>query len=112
VLAALDNRTRLYFRFVAETGARKSEALGLTPRRIGAGSVTFAQQLADDGELAPLKTRQSQRTIEVTRSLAAELRLASGSHVFALDHDDVDNARGRALKAAGLSDPQPVIHDL
>ena len=32
--------------------------------------------------------------------------------MFALHHDDVDYAWGRALKAAGLADPQPVIHDL
>jgi integrase len=112
VLSACSDRTHLYFRLLAETGARKSEALGLTPRRIGQGSVTFAEQLADDGKLAPLKTRQSKRTIEVTRALAAELRLAAGDRVFDLDHDDVDYAWGRALKMAGLAAPQPVIHDL
>ena len=48
VLAACNVRRRLYFRFVAETGPRKSEALGLTPRRLGVGYVTFAEQLADE----------------------------------------------------------------
>jgi integrase len=70
VLAACGDRTRLFFRFVAETGCRKSEALGVTPRRVGVGTVTFAEQLADDGTLAPLKTARSRRTVEITRGLA------------------------------------------
>ncbi|MGI8429317.1 MAG: hypothetical protein ACR2OB_08440 [Solirubrobacteraceae bacterium] len=78
VLAACAAHARLYFRTLAETGARASEVLGLTDRRIGADEILFAEQLARSGELAPLKTRQSRRTIEVTRSLTAELRLAGG----------------------------------
>jgi hypothetical protein len=79
--------------------------LGLTPRRVSAGTVTFAEQLADDGTLAPLKTRRSRRTIEITRALSAGLRLAAGERVFELDHDAVDYAWAKALKAAGLADP-------
>ena len=112
MLAACGDRVRLFFRFVAETGCRKSEGLGLTRRRVGAGRITFAEQLADDGTLAQPKTRRSRRTIEVTRGLAAELQLAAGERVFGLDHDAVDYAWSKALKAAGLADPQPVIHDL
>ena len=76
VLDAADDRYRLYFRTLAETGARKSEVLGLTGHRISAGALTFAQQLGRNGAPAPLKTNQSKRTIEITRALAAELRLA------------------------------------
>ena len=114
VLAACDERTRLFFRTLAETGARKSEALGLVPRRVGADSVEFVEQLDAGGDLAPLKTRRSRRAIEVTAALAAALRLAAGAErVFEhLDHDDVDYAWGQALKTAKLADPQPVIHDL
>ncbi len=114
VLAACDERSRLYFRTLAETGARESEALGLTRRRIGADEVAFREQLARSGALAPLKTRQSQRTIEITRALAAELRLAGGpGRVFEhLAHRSIERAWAAALARAQLADPQPVIHDL
>jgi hypothetical protein len=62
------NGRTLYFRFLAETGCRMSEGLGLTPRRVGTADVTFAEQLSRRGELVPLKTSQSRRTIEITRS--------------------------------------------
>lgn len=65
--------------------------LGLTSRRIGRDEITFYEQLARSGKLAPLKTRQSRRTVEITRSLAAELRLAGGGdRVFSrLNHTDI-----------------------
>ena len=114
VLAACDERSRLYFRTVAETGARASEVLGLTPGRISADEIAFREQLARSGELAPLKTPQSRRTIEITRTLAAELRLASGAErVFGhLDHRGIERAWTAALERARLADPRPVIHDL
>jgi integrase len=112
-LAACDERTRLFFRLLAETGARKSEALGLTRRRVDVeGIVSIAEPLAEDNTLAPLKTATSRRTIEVTRSLAAELALAArAGRVFEhLTHDIVDKAWQRARK--GLAEPVPVIPDL
>ncbi len=113
-LEACDEQSRLYFRTLAETGARASEVLGLTSRRIGADEISFAEQLARGGDLAPLKTRQSRRTIEITRSLAAELALAAGGgRVFAhLRHDSISRAWAAALGRARLANPQPVIHDL
>jgi integrase len=114
VLSACDERSRLFFRTVAETGARESEALGLTARRIGDNQIAFREQLARGGGLAPLKTRQSKRTIEITRSLAAELRLAGGGErvFWRLSHTDIARQWAAALKAARLEGPQPVIHDL
>jgi integrase len=112
VLGALGERERLYFRTLAETGARQSEALGVTGRRIGAGTVTFAEQRSRDGELAPLKTATSRRTIEITRSLAAALTLQGERPFGHLTQASVDHAWRRALKRAELADPQPVIHDL
>jgi integrase len=113
-LKACDERTGLFFRTLAETGARKSEGLGLTRRRVDvqAATVTFAKQLDDDGELAPLKTHVSGRTIEVTRALAAELALAAGpARVFEhLAHDAVDQAWRTARVA--VAHPLPVVHDL
>jgi len=114
VLAACGERSRLFFRTLAETGLRQSEALGLTSRRVGADTLTIHEQLSRSGKLAPLKTRQSRRTIEVTRGLAAALTLAAGSErVFAhLDHSAIRRAWSSALEVARLDDPQPVIHDL
>jgi integrase len=114
VLQACDERSRLYFRTLAETGARASEALGLTAHRVAEDGIAFREQLARSGDLAPLKTRQSRRTIEVTRGLAAELRLAAGpERVFEhLTHRGVERAWSAALERAALPDPQPVVHDL
>lgn len=115
VLDACGDRDRLFFRALAETGARQSEMLGLAARRVGADEITFAEQLSRDGTLAPLKTRQSRRTIEITRGLAAELRIAAGpERVFAhLTHRAIGRAWARALERARIpGDPQPVIHDL
>lgn len=113
-LAALGGRHRLFFRFLAETGCRKSEALGLTPRRVAVelATVTFHEQLDHDGDLAPLKTKTSRRTIEITRALAAELALAAGHRrVFEpLTHDMADKAWQHARR--GLAEPVPVLHDL
>jgi integrase len=113
VLDACGERTRLFFQTLAQTGARQSEVLGLTIRRVGPDTITFAEQLGRDGKLAPLKTRQSKRTVEITRSLAAALALAAGSErVFDLNHTAIARAWSAALEAAQLADPQPVIHDL
>lgn len=114
VLDACDPRSQLFFRLLAEAGCRQSEALGLTPRRVGDGTIQIAEQLARSGSPAPLKTRQSRRTIEITRGLAAELRLAGdGERVFwRLNHTDIRRQWAAALDRAALDDPQPTIHDL
>jgi integrase len=116
VLAAAGERERLYFRALAETGARMGEVLGITRRRVdvAAATLAFAEQFDRYGDLAPLKTSTSRRAIEITRSLAAELALAGGTdRVFAhLTHASVDKAWRRALKRAKIADPQPTIHDL
>jgi integrase len=116
VLAAAGERERLYFRTLAETGARMGEVLGITRRRVdvAAATIAFAEQFDRYGDLAPLKTRTSRRTIEITRSLAAELALAGGpNRAFAhLTHASADKAWRRALNRAGVPDAQPTIHDL
>jgi integrase len=81
VLDACGQGERLYFRTLADTGG----ANGRSPRphtsahRLRHGQLRRA--VARGGELAPLKTRTSRRTIEVTRSLAAALAL-QGERVF------------------------------
>jgi integrase len=125
VLAAISDRERLYFRTLAETGASESEVLGLTPRRVdvNAATIAFREQLGrprkvaaarwEGGGLRPLKTHVSRRTIEITRSLAAALALASSrERIFDLTHDYVDHVWRQALKKAAVTDPPPVIHDL
>ena len=113
VLAACDPQTRLYFQTLAETGARASEVLGLARRHIGDGTITFAEQLGRDGAAAPLKSRQSKRTIEVRRGLAAELRLRGGGRVFEpLTLNAVEKRWTAAIDRAGLGAPRPTIHDL
>jgi integrase len=104
VLDACGERERLYFRTLAETGARMGEVLGLTRRRIDSDTVTFAEQLARGGELAPLKTRTSRRTIEATRSLAAALALAGGrERIFGHLTHASSTTRGDARSSAPVS---------
>jgi integrase len=113
VLDALPPHRRLYFRFLAETGCRRSEGLGLTARRINGTQVTISEQLSRVGAvLVPLKTSTSKRTIEISRSLAAALLLSGGTErVFEhLNRSSTDRAWREAV--AGLDDPKPVIHDL
>lgn len=113
VLEACDLRTRLFFQTLAETGARASEVLGLERPQIGDGTITFAKQLAKDGTMAPLKSRQSKRTIEVRRGLAAELRLRGGERVFELlTLQTVERDWKAALQYARIDGHQPVVHDL
>ena len=115
VLDAAPTRAALFFRLLAETGCRASEGLGLAPGCVGDGTVTFERQLARDGTLAPLKTRQSRRTVEVTRGLSAQLRLAGdGERVFTTlgSVRQAGHQWAAALKRAGLDGARPVVHDL
>jgi integrase len=113
VLDACDARTRLYFRTIADTGMRKSEGLAVTRRRIGADTamLTIAEQLDEDGGLAPIKNSR-RRTIEITRALTGEI-VAQPDRTFGqLTHAIVDHAWQKARKAAGIPHPLPTIHDL
>ncbi len=111
VLDAALPRTRLLFQTLAETGARASEVLGLTPQSIGDGTITFTRQLGPDGKLRPLKSRRSKRTIEVRRALTAELRLFSGDRVFErLTLRTVE--RDWTAVAGEIEAPRPRVHDL
>ena len=113
VLDACGPRMRLYVQTLAETGARASEALGLTRQKIGDGTISFAQQLGRDGTLRPLKSRRSRRTIEARRALTAELKLAGGERVFErLTLNVVEHAWTDTLERADIPDPQPRVHDL
>ncbi len=112
VLEACDDSVRLYFATLAETGARASEVLGLTPRRVGDGAIEFVQQLGKDGTLRPPKSKHGRRTVEVRRALTAELRLAGDQQrTFPLlTCRVVAHAWKHAL--AGIDAPRPTIHDL
>ncbi len=117
VLSGCPDRSRLFFRTVAETGCRASEGLGLTPQSVGDGTIRFARQLARDGSLRPLKTRQSNRTIEITRALSAELRLAGDRArvlpPFVASGNRAPMDRGAGDRRAGVaraSDPRSAPH--
>lgn len=110
VLAVMEPRTALYFRLLAETGLRASEGLAVAPEAIHGATLKVRRQLAPDGRLVPLKSRQSRREIEITRSLAAEVTLAGGfqNTSYQVMLRDWTAATGRA----GIDRPYPVIHDL
>jgi integrase len=114
VLDACEDGSRLYFRVLAETGCRAAEALGLTPTSIGEGTIAISRQMARDGSLVPLKTRQSKRVIEVTRSLAAELRLAGDRELIfpGLKYPELLREWDATVARAGINPPRPTPHDL
>lgn len=110
ILGALEPRTALYFRLLAETGLRASEGLAAAAETVQGTTLTVRRQLGEDGKPAPLKSRQSRRDIEITRGLAAELRLANGfagATYRAMLHEWT-----AACERSSIERPYPVIHDL
>jgi integrase len=110
ILAELAPRDRLYFRLLAETGLRASEALAVTTEHVTGTTLRVRRQRGLDGKPAPLKSRQSRRDIEITKGLAGELRLASGfPHAT---YNAMRLAWRDAVDAVGVDPPLPVLHDL
>jgi integrase len=74
------------------------------------GAATARQPVERDGRGRTALSRGQQRDIEITRSLAAELRLAGGfPHAT---YKTMREAWSAAVKASGIDRPLPVIHDL
>jgi integrase len=99
--------------FLAHTGLRISEALGLTWEHVDLGPaprVMIRQQICD-GEVRRLKSSDSRRTIPLSPGMAARLRESRlkarpdrGSPVFTTDSKSPlsrPNLAGRVLKPAG-----------
>lgn len=138
LLDSIEEHHRLIFEVGAETGARLSEALGLTWDKIDldTGSIYFAEQLDRSGKLSPLKTKKSRRWVEITPALVAKLRVhklavsksAGTDLVFRTklgtphDHRNIGGrVLARAVKKAKLEaverdgvvvTPAPTFHDL
>jgi integrase len=76
VLAALPDKWQPFFTFLAQTGLRISEALGLTWGDVELGvspHVRVQYQLGRKGERTRLKTRHSRRTLPLSSGMAATL---------------------------------------
>jgi integrase len=110
ILGKLEPRDALYFRALAETGARASEGLAVAPEAIHGTTLRIRRQRGPDGKPAPLKSRQSRRDIEITRSLAAEIKLAGGFPIST--YDQMLDVWADAVQRSGIDQPLPVIHDL
>lgn len=109
IVSILEPREALYFRLLAETGLRASEGLEVTPEALQGTTLRVRRQRGRDSKPAPLKSRQSRRDIEMTRGLAAELRLAGG---FPGNYWTMLRAWNDALRRSDIESPHPVIHDL
>lgn len=110
ILAELDIAAARYFRLLAETGLRASEGLAVAPETIRGTTLNVRRQRGGGDKLVPLKSRQSKRDIEITRGLAAEVKLANG-----FPHETYRTmlrAWTAAVDQSGIERPHPVIHDL
>jgi integrase len=120
---------RLLFEFLAHSGLRISEALGLTWADIDhdAGLIRVHRQLSRHRHHAPLKTEAGRREVILAPALAKRLRerwLASrykAPHDFVfgntlgrgLDYRDVGEGFRQAVKRAGLQAPGKLtLHSL
>ncbi len=131
LIAAAPERVRLLLAVCAGTGCRVGEALGLRWRSLDldGGRAALTHQFTRSGELAPLKTARSRRTIELPSTLLAALRehrLASArsgpdDYVLAtrtgrpLDHRSAGRLLARAVRDARLDAgalPAPTFHSL
>lgn len=138
LLDAVDESYRLIFEFGSETGARLGEALGIVwgDVELDARAVHFTHQLDRKGQRVPLKTKRSQRCIEITPSLVGALRrhklasTRSGKYDLVFvnragqghDHRNIGGrVLARAVKRAGLEavehdgrivEPAPTFHSL
>jgi integrase len=126
LIEATDAPHRLLVQLLAETGCRKGEAAGLTWESIDLDAMTLtidAQLDRYTGKRAPTKTARSVRTIVVTPSLAAALKvrhLAAGRPSTGLvvrrpggkpcGHGQIDWMLKVARKRAGL--PGVTAHTL
>jgi integrase len=111
------------------SGLRIGEALGLTLADLDSATnlIRVEYQLARDGTRTPLKTDESQRTVDIPPQLMRRLlalitdrgdRFNPHAYVFAtrtgsgLERKVARGALDRAAKNAGLAAPKPTLHDL
>ena len=136
LLMATEPRFRLALRFLAETGVRLSQLLGLAWGEIDldAEMIEVVYQLEPrTGQRVKLKTARSRRSLAVTGELTAELRDARPEHVrkhefvfcdgdgMPYNQKQIERAVRRAAERAGLGDVMsgtnlieraPTPHDL
>lgn len=138
LISSVDDYYRLLFELAAETGARLSEVLGLVWGEVDLDrqTVHFTSQLDRLGNRAPLKTRRSDRHLEITPQLTSKLRAPKLAASKSTDHDFVFVSRAgtphdhrniagrvlaRAVDKAGLGpierggkvlEPSPTFHNL
>jgi len=110
VLSELTPRDELFFRMLTETGLRASEGLAVTPEAIHGTTLRIRQQTGVGGKPVPLKSRQSRRDIEITRTLAAELRLANGFSTRS--YWQIRRSGADAVERSGIEGALPTPHDL
>jgi integrase len=111
------------------SGLRIGEALGLTLGDLDPSDslIRVEHQLARDGTRTPLKTDESQRTVDIPPELMRRLlalitdrgdRFSPNAFVFAtrnstgLERKVARGALDRAVKNAGIAAPKPTLHDL
>jgi integrase len=130
VIAAADTDSHsCLLELLLTSGLRIGEALGLTLADLDPSRnlIRVEHQLGRDGNRTPLKTEESQRTIDIPAALMRRLlNLVTGrgdrfnptAYLFAtrtgtgLERKVARAALNRASKTAGLAAPKPTLHDL
>jgi integrase len=120
---------RCLLELMLATGVRIGEALGLAVCDLDRqhSLIRVEYQLGRDGSRTPLKTAESQRSIDIPLQVMRRLLALVAAHgalfdptalVFAsrngtgLERKVAREALKRAVKAAGLAAPEPSLHDL
>ena len=105
LLAALPPERRLFFEFLAHTGLRISEAIGLTWGHLDLGTQprVLVREQFYEGERVPLKSRHARRDLPLSAGMAERLRARRRDHYRSEKGPVFPSAAGTELSRPNLA---------